>query len=150
MSTWVKIGKWHEAKSRDVTVHTSYAADHIEHETVPGDYDLYCLFEGGYLIPMPYWLIARVDSKVVSGGMYSGFGGVNFAFTPADKGKSYYSTQLYAYMLPELVKNGIAIVDEEWQFLVQDSKEVHKHIRENWIDWNYLSERRIDKDAIWR
>jgi hypothetical protein len=132
----IKIGTWQEKESRKLTEHTSYAADHIEVETVPGVYDLFVDFVGGYLIPMPYWLLTSIPANVVGGGYYSGFGGVNFAFTPAKTGPTHHGVQLYAYQLKGAVEAGYAIVDPEWQWLVVETPSKAAH--ERGITWESL------------
>ena len=121
MALRVQVGWWIE-ESQQRTAHTGYAADHIEHRTVSGRYPLMLEFVTGYSVPMPYWLIVKIDTNVVDGGYYSGFAGNNFAFTPAERKASTYHIQAYWYQLPELVACGQVemIPGREWTIYACD------------------------------
>jgi hypothetical protein len=117
MDVYVKIGTWHEKESREVTEHTTYAADHIEHMTIVGDYPLYLFFRGGDNHPRIESAKVNLSTNVIGGGYYSGFCGNNFAFTPEKLGASNYYDG-YAYNdICELVADGRATLDPEWEFL---------------------------------
>jgi hypothetical protein len=84
-----------------------YAADHETLELQPGRYPITLLFATGYTCPMPYYLQATIDSKRVSGALYSGFGGVNFAKTELEIGEHVpYHYQSYNYELKNLLDAG--------------------------------------------
>lgn len=119
MGRKIHIGNWIESEPRKVQGGTYYAADWIEHELRPGRYPLYLTFEGGYLMPMPYWLLATVDSRILDGRLYSGFGGLNFASTKVEPKDSTYHFQLYSYQLPDLIDRGGAEVFPEWEPFLQ-------------------------------
>jgi hypothetical protein len=114
----VQIGWWIEKEARKVTNHTSYAADHIEKVTKPGRYPLHLTFETGYTIPMPYWVLCKIDAETVGGGYYSGFAGNNFRFDPAQLGPSGTHVQMYAYQLPDLLDAGTVEIFPQWMPLV--------------------------------
>jgi hypothetical protein len=102
----VLIGTWHEAESRDIRRCPSYyAADFETLRTQPGDFELRLTFQGGYLVPMPQWLLVSIDAERIDGALYSGFGGLNFASTPLPVGERVvYHEQMYVYQLRNLVE----------------------------------------------
>jgi len=134
----ITIGVFHEKTSRKLTAHTSYAADHVEHETKAGDYPLRLVLVGGYMVPMPYWLCVKLDTEVVSGGYYSGFCGNNFAFSPAPLGPSAYGLQLYSYHLKQLVDDGTVTLAPEWAWMAE-VKTQWEGIEERGLTWEKLA-----------
>ena len=118
----VKIGTWIEREPRKDAEYTSYAADRIDVMIRPGRYDLFLTFETGYSIPMPYWLLAKLDADVVGGGYYSGFCGNNFAFTPAKLEPTKHHVQMYDYQLKELVAAGRVEVLPGFEWALKDKR----------------------------
>lgn len=118
---------------------SSYAADNKTHITKPGRYPLVMEFVGGYLFPMPYWLLCLIRVEVKGGAYYSGFCGNNFASTPiapvADEG---YCVQLYDYQLPALVADGLAEVDADFAWLLDERG--FKFMQSNKVDWEKLGQ----------
>ena len=107
MDVKVVIGHWVEKAPRKLSRCPGYyAADWEEHVTKPGRYPLVMVFVGGYTCPMPYWIVTGIDSEIVDGQTYSGFGGLNFASKEARKGPSRYPVQTYGYLLPDMIKEG--------------------------------------------
>jgi hypothetical protein len=84
---FVNVGKIEEVARQQQRNPTYYAADWEILDIIPGLYDLYVEFVGGYLVPMPYWLHRRIDAIRVDGMLYSGFGGKIFSSTPLPKGE---------------------------------------------------------------
>jgi len=81
-----------------------YAADHERLALTPGRYALRLSFEGGYVHPMPYWLLCKIDAVRIDGALYSGFGGVNFAKRALPSGEAVpYYIQCYRYQLQDMV-----------------------------------------------
>ena len=130
MAKTVKIGTWHETE-RKITGHTSYAADYINHLSKPGDYDAVISFSGGYNIPIPQWLLVKLDTEITDGKYYSGFGGVNFASTDVKTGPATYTLQMYGYEVPKLVDAGKLTLDSEWEFLNDEYGKVLDYIKTN-------------------
>ena len=107
MDTRVVIGHWVEKAPRELERCPGYyAADWEKHVTKPGRYPLVLIFVSGYMCPMPYWLVTAIDSEIVDGKTYSGFGGVNHSSKDATKGPSHYTVQTYDYTLPQLFEKG--------------------------------------------
>lgn len=80
MGLSLRIGAWHERETRSLTRCPGYyAADWEKHETIPGEYPLYVVFEGGFTRPMPCWICTGIASQVVAGQVFNGFGGLNFS-----------------------------------------------------------------------
>lgn len=106
--TSVIVGTWHEREARDITRCPSYyAADYETLRTMPGDYPVRVTFEGGYTIPMPYWVLVGINSTRVNGALFSGFGGNNFAKTDLPAGEAVtYSLQTYVHTIPDMVADG--------------------------------------------
>lgn len=135
MTTTIKIGTWHEA-SREITRCPSYyAADTETLVTEAGDYDANLTFEGGYTIPMPYWLLIGIDSVRKSGRLYNGFGGVNFSSTelPADEAVRY-TIQTYKYMIPEMVASGRLTLDPAFEWLNCERPTDHPNAPKTWAE----------------
>jgi len=108
MEKEITIGTWNETTSRDITHCPSYyAADFETLRTTPGAYELRLMFVGGYTVPMPYWLLCRIDATRIAGALYSGFGGNNFASRALPKDETVpYRLQTYSYELRKLVEDG--------------------------------------------
>lgn len=139
MATSIKIGTWHERVSRNVDRHpTSYAADWQTHQTKAGEYPVVLVFETGYLIPMPYWLMVGIGSRVVAGMTFSGFGGVNYSSSAIEPRDEPLVLQMYAYSLPNLVRDGHITVDPAWAWLVTNN--LTKAAMERNLTWAGLRE----------
>lgn len=104
----IEVGHWIVGEGETVDRCPSYyAADHERLALTPGRYPVRLRFVGGYTIPMPYWLLVGIDATRVSGALYSGCGGRNFARTDLPAGEAVsYAVQAYAYQLADLVKAG--------------------------------------------
>lgn len=120
MARTVVIGTWHEPEAREFSRCPSYyAADTETLRVEPGDYQARVTFEGGYNVPMPYWLLVGIECTRVSGRLYSGFGGVNFGSTELKAGELVrYCSQMYSYQIPELVKSGKLTLDPKFEWLM--------------------------------
>ncbi len=128
----IEIGTWHEKEERKLTQHTEYAADYIIHETIPGDYPARLSINyGGFVIPMPHWLLVGIDSNIIDGRLYSGFCGINFAHRDVERRPSEYTIQADSYHIPEMVKTERLTLKPEWEFLNQDTRDVIEHIKAN-------------------
>lgn len=80
--------------------HTYYAADHRTIRLTPGRYVVSMICEGGYTIPMPYWLVYGIDCEELENCCYSSFAGNNFAVDRrVNTGPSVYTVQQYAYQI---------------------------------------------------
>lgn len=133
----VLLGWMNIKEEREYTQYTTYAADHIEHVIKPGRYPVYGIFEGSLV---PTWYVTRFDSEVVSGGYYSGFGGVNFGFTPAQKGPSHYSIQNYFYYLKD--DKDFEVVEKYKEFVMSG-----KHwdmVRAGKITWDDIKDDKVE------
>jgi hypothetical protein len=122
MSTNVVIGKWIEKASREETRCPSYyAADWETLVTIPGEYPLTLTFEGGYTIPMPYWLLCGISATRKAGATYNGFGGNNFSSNALKVGESTsLNLQMYAYQIRELVESGRVELLPEFQWMLDE------------------------------
>lgn len=130
MSITVKIGTWHETGERQITRCPSYyAADTETLALKPGDYDARLSFEGGYTIPMPYWLLIGIDAERVEGRLYSGFGGCNFSSTDLPKGERVtYTVQKYSYQIADAVNAGRLTLAPGFEWLMGGASDpVWKH-----------------------
>lgn len=88
------IGTVTITEAREITYcHTYYAADSRTDRLIPGTYPVILTLEGGYILPMPYWLLYSVACEVLSDKCYSGFGGVNFAVESRPPRRDTYSVQ---------------------------------------------------------
>lgn len=124
----LQIGWWVEREPRKVTDHTSYAADSIEMLTKPGRYPLMLGFEWGFTMPMPHWILTTIDTDVIGGGTYSGFGGVNYSFRPATKEPSQKHIQAYTFMLLEMVEQG-------YVELLPEFADAAVGLKKNHVEW---------------
>lgn len=139
----VIIGTWHEKAERTISRCPSYyAADTETLRTHVGDYPARISLQGGYAIPMPYWLLVSIEATRVEGRLYSGFGGVNFASTDLPAGEVVtYGVQAYRHSIPELVAAGTLTLAPAFEFLNQGTAEVLEHIRASkWAAWSAWSE----------
>lgn len=120
MATTIEIGTWNEPAAREFSHCPSYYAADTETLTVkPGHYPARLTFEGGYTIPMPYWLLIGIDCERVSGRLYSGFGGNNFAHTELPKGEAVRHTiQMYQYQIADCVANGRLTLHPGFEWLL--------------------------------
>lgn len=119
MTIAVIIGTWHERAPREFTRCPSYyAADTETLRVKPGEYLARITFEGGYTIPMPYWLLIGIDTERVEGRLYSGCGGLNFAVTELKAGEAVrYTIQQYRYQIREAVESGWLTLKPEFEWL---------------------------------
>jgi hypothetical protein len=117
-----RVGTWHERASRELQRCPSYyAADWEKLQTIAGDYDATVMWVGGYTVPMPQWLLVSVPSTRLDGALYSGFGGLNFASTPLEKGERVnYHIQAGAYQIKECVAEGLLTLEPRWAFLTNE------------------------------
>jgi hypothetical protein len=116
----IEIGTWHETQTREFSHCPSYyAADTETLRVKVGAYSVRLSFEGGYTIPMPYWLLIGIDTDRIDGRLYSGFGGLNFASTELPKAPVRYTIQMYAYQLAELVKDGRITLKPGFEWMVE-------------------------------
>lgn len=115
----VVIGMWIESEAREISHCPSYyAADHETLAIKPGYYPARLIFQGGYNIPMPYWLMVTLESERIEGRLYSGFGGNNFASTELPKGEAVrHSLQMYQYQIREYVAAGKLILSSGFEWL---------------------------------
>jgi len=122
MGRTVIVGTWHEREARDITHCPSYyAADSETLRTVPGEYPVRLTFEGGYLVPMPYWLLIGINTTRVDGRLYSGFGGLNVSSTELPKGEAVRHTiQTYAYNVANLVARGDLTLAPGFEWLLEE------------------------------
>lgn len=141
----IQIGTWVEKETRKIERCPSYyAADHETLETIPGEYPLYVTFKGGYLVPMPDGVTCGIETVRVDGALYSGFGGVNFASTPLEKGvKVTYCVRLCPYTAKNMVKKGVITIDEGFEWLLTDKPWEHPSAPKNWEEVNALKAERI-------
>lgn len=136
----IHIGTWHETAPRELSRSPSYyAADHEELITKAGDYRVGITFEGGYNIPMPYWMLIGIDCRVTGGGLYSGFAGVNFACTPIEPRDDVYTIQGYSYQLLDLIKNGAVTIEPQWAWLNQEALMLYDYMRREGWTWERLT-----------
>src|SRR5574343_278307 len=111
----IQVGQWVERESRTITHCPSYyAADHETLETIPGSYPLRVNFIGGYLCPMPQFVLAAIASVRKSGALYSGCGGVNYSKMELPAGEQLdYHMQSYMYVLRDLIAAGKVELDPD-------------------------------------
>lgn len=124
----ILVGYYTEKATRELIEHTSYAADWVRHMTKPGRYPVYLTFEEGFTIPMPYWLTYGIDTDIVDGCTYSGYGGVIIGSTPVKRGPSKYTLQQYSYQAPTLLQHGLELLPGmEWVGLPDQIAYVKEH-----------------------
>lgn len=124
----VVIGQWHERESREVSHSPSYyAADWETLKTRTGDYPARVTFETGYTIPMPYWLLVKIDADRTGGRLYSGFGGNNFASRELPHEPAHLPVQAYAYEIHKLVAAGRLTLRPEYAWLAAEGDEPAWH-----------------------
>lgn len=117
----VLIGHWNEPEARELDNSPSYyAADWETLRTRPGRYPVFMTVEGGYNIPMPYWVLVAIDADRVAGKLYSGFGGVNFGSEDLPKEPTQYRIQSKACWLAKTVEGGHIELLPEWSGLAGD------------------------------
>lgn len=122
MTVAVEIGTFHQREAEQVRRCPShYAADWEVLEREPGDYPVRITFEGGYLIPMPTWVLVGIPATRVDGATYSGFGGVNFASRELSKGERVTDTiQTYPFTLKGMIEAGKLTLKPEFAWLLED------------------------------
>jgi hypothetical protein len=121
--TSVVVGEWVEKVARDLTHCPSYyAADTETIRTRPGRYPASVIFTGGYLVPMPYWLVARIDGDRIAGRLYSGFGGHNFASRELPQEPAPWHVQTYVSAIPKLVAEGVLEIKPQFAGLVAEHR----------------------------
>jgi hypothetical protein len=134
MSKTVEIGTWIESESRDVVQSGSYAADTELLRTREGEYPARVIFEAGYGIPKPYWLMVKIDADRISGKTYSGFGGVNFASRDLPLKPAPFRIQAYAYQIRDLVDAGKIEILPEYEWLTSDDPRQHPDAPQTWAE----------------
>jgi hypothetical protein len=147
-SQQIVIGTYHERESREITHnHTSYAADWQTVKTVAGDYPVRLTFEGGYLCPMPYWLLVAIDAEITDGRTYSGFGGFNTGSREVVRESTKHRLQMYDYSLAKLLADGTVTLLPEFEFLADVYGDSANHTaRIEWaqsLDWEWVFARKI-------
>ena len=127
MSMTVTIGLWVEKEARTIGRCPSYyAADWERLETEAGEYPIQLVFENGYTAPMPYWTLVGIPARRLAGATYNGFGGANFSSNDLPQEPVKYVAQMYAYHLPEQVRQGLVKLLPEFAYL-GDSDASWKH-----------------------
>lgn len=107
-----------------------YAADYESLEVQPGDYDLYLEFVAGYNFPMPYYFSARLKTVRISGTLYSGFGGVNFAKTDLESGVEVeYVKRWYNWQINDNVNESVKFLSEFQDFIDSEAQMEWARIR---------------------
>jgi hypothetical protein len=133
----IQIGVIIEKESRELQNCPSYyAADYEIIKTKVGEYPLYLTFEGGYTVPMPYWLTAGIDGDRIDGALFSGCGGVNYHKTELAKEPVKYTIQQHFYQLREMVKSGRVRLNPKYNYLLEDIPWRHKDAPKTWEDIN--------------
>lgn len=140
MSMTVTIGKWIEQEAREFSHCPSYyAADYEVLKTRPGEYDLRLTFEGGYTIPMPYWLLVGIQTDRLRGALYSGFCGNNFAQTDLPQEPVLHTSQMYAYELRRLVEQGTVRLKPGFEWLLEENPRHANGAPKTWGDVKQLA-----------
>jgi len=135
MSVSIEIGVWHETENREFTHCPSYyAADSETLRVKIGNYPLRVTFEGGYIIPMPYWLLCGIDTDRIDGRLYNGFGGVNYSSTELPHEPVCYTIQMYRYQLPDLVKDGRVTLKSGFEWLLDKIPWENPNAPKTWED----------------
>lgn len=133
VSVTVTVGTYHEKGRRIQRCPSYYAADYEVLDLVPGDYPLRLTFEGGYMVPMPYWILARIDALRVEGALFSGYGGVNFGRTDLPAGEAVtYGLQTYRYLVPQMVADGDVTLAPGFEWLLADMPWTHADAPKTW------------------
>lgn len=138
MSMSFLVGTFHELVSRKLTAHTSYAADWILHETIPGDYPVYLTFEGGFTIPMPKGLGYTLKTRITDGAYYSGFGGVNYHETKVEPQDSVYPVYGCSSSARILIEDGRLELLPEWSWLNQEYSQIIRYVNDKGMTWETL------------
>lgn len=121
MERRIKIGVWTEIESREIRQSaSSYAADWEVLKTRPGEYDVLLTLQGGYTIPMPYWILVSINADRIDGRSYSGYAGLNFSSRELPKEPKPLFIQSYAYLLERMVASGTVRLDPEFEDLPKD------------------------------
>lgn len=143
----IHIGTYHEREARELNRCPGYyAADYETHLTIPGDYPVFMDFVSGYTIPMPYWLLYSIKSRVTGGRLFNGFGGLNFSSQEIEPHDSHYPVQTYDYTLKTAVEKGYITVFPDWAWLAGEHKDVIEHVR-NYITWETLRTHEYKKET---
>jgi hypothetical protein len=125
MSRAIQIGWWVVKPGEEPISHcpSYYAADHETLQPLPGLYPARLVFKPGYTHPFVDRMVAGVDCVRVSGELYSGFGGVNFAHTPLKAGEAkQYVHQPYTYQIPGLVKVGKLVLATQYAWMAKSDE----------------------------
>lgn len=141
MTTVAVIGTWHEPEAREFSHCPSYyAADHEKLRVIPGDYEARLMLVGGYTFPMPQWLLVGIKTTRLSGALYSGFGGVNFASRQLPVGEAVdYTIQTHSYQIAEAVAAGRLTLKPAFQWLANpDHRAVLDAAPRTWPEWGQL------------
>ena len=80
---------------------------------------------------MPKWLTITIDTDIVGGKTFSGFGGLNHFSKDVEKGPSKHTIQSYSFYIQNLVSSGKLELDKEWEFLNNDTKSIIAYIKDN-------------------
>jgi hypothetical protein len=109
-----------------------YAADWERLELQPGRYPLSLVFVGGYMIPLPKWISARIPSVRVDGALYSGCAGNIFARHDLPKGEKVdYLLWSDCYLLPSMVQEGAVELFDGFDWAIRPVE----HVAENHWTW---------------
>jgi hypothetical protein len=150
----LKVGTYHEREHREITRCPSYyAADWEKLETIPGEYWVTLSVEGGFTIPMPKWVLIRIDTTRLAGRLYSGFCGNNFAHTDLEPGQNVgYCIQTYPYMLPKMIADGLVTLDPEFAWLNLKSPRTRftdiPEFPSTWDEWRALLARNDLREEV--
>lgn len=129
----VKVGVWREVERVIDRCPSYYAADHERLRTIAGEYDARLIFSGGYTVPMPQWLVVGIPGVRVSGALYSGCGGLNFAKRDLPAGEAVsFTVQTYPYHIPELVAAGRLVLLPGFEWLMSEHSWQHPDAPKDW------------------
>jgi hypothetical protein len=136
MTMTMTIGTWNETAPREITHCPSYYAADTETLAIrPGTYPVRVTFEGGYTVPMPYWLLVGIDTTRVSGRLFSGCGGVNYGATELPAGEAVrYVVQMHQYGLRKLVDAGRVTLAPGYEWLLGDKPWEDADAPKDWTD----------------
>ena len=117
----IKIGTWIETE-RTLQRGTEYAADYINHRTVPGEYDAFLTYEkvyhdGEWVAVSSKDIIVTIETNITDGKLFSGFGGVNYGHTDVQPGPSKITLNPYAYHARDMVAKGNLVLDPDFWWL---------------------------------